>query len=243
MSSHYTKINHINFHIFTYGKNLFDLFYVVFGQDIAIQALAAAIKMARSGLGNPNKPIGSFLFSGPTGVGKTETAKQLAEQMTLELIRFDMSEYQERHSVAKFIGAPPGYVGYEDGNMGSGLLINELEKLIESKRLNADEIRRAANDWDFSEEGRKRQSKRMSAAALKLKNEGNNVIADFICPTPEARKLFPADYIVWVDTIQKGRFEDTNQMFVKPEKFDFHVTSQNAKKWSEKILTDLSKNV
>ena len=126
---------------------------------------------------------------------------------------------------------------------GKTTLANELAKLIETKRLNADEIRRAANDWDFSEEGRTRQSKRMSEVAIKLKNEGNNVIADFICPTPEARKLFPADYIVWVDTIQKGRFEDTNQMFVKPEKFDFHVTSQNAKEWSEKIIIDLSKNV
>jgi len=118
---------------------------------------------------------------------------------------------------------------------GKTTLANELAKLIESKRLNADEIRRVANDWDFSEEGRTRQSKRMSEAALKLKNEGNNVIADFICPTPEARKLFPADYIVWVDTIQKGRFEDTNQMFVKPEKFDFHVTTQDAKLWAPKI--------
>ena len=122
---------------------------------------------------------------------------------------------------------------------GKTTLANELAKLIESKRLNADEIRRAANDWDFSEEGRTRQSKRMSEAALKLKNEGNNVIADFICPTSEARKLFPADYIVWVDTIQKGRFEDTNQMFVKPEKFDFHVTTQDANLWAPKIVEDL----
>ena len=122
---------------------------------------------------------------------------------------------------------------------GKTTLANELAKLIESKRVNADEIRRAANDWDFSEEGRTRQSKRMSEAALKLKNEGNNVIADFICPTPEARKLFPADYIVWVDTIQKGRFEDTNQMFVKPEKFDFHVTTQDANIWAPKIAEDL----
>ena len=122
---------------------------------------------------------------------------------------------------------------------GKTTLANELEKLIESKRLNADEIRRAANDWDFSEEGRIRQSKRMSEVALKLKNEGNNVIADFICPTPEARKLFPADYIVWVDTIQKGRFDDTNQMFVKPEKFDFHVTTQDANLWAPKIAEDL----
>ena len=122
---------------------------------------------------------------------------------------------------------------------GKTTLANELAKLIESKRLNADEIRRAANDWDFSEEGRTRQSKRMSEVALKLKNEGNNVIADFICPTPEARKLFPADYIVWVDTIQKGRFEDTNQMFVKPEKFDFHVTTQDANLWAPKIAEKL----
>ena len=122
---------------------------------------------------------------------------------------------------------------------GKTTLANELAKLIESKRLNADEIRRAANDWDFSEEGRKKQSKRMSDAALKLKNEGNNVIADFICPTLEARKLFPADYIIWVDTIKKGRFEDTNQMFVKPENFDFHVTTQDAKIWAPKIFEDL----
>jgi len=118
---------------------------------------------------------------------------------------------------------------------GKTTLANELAKLIKSKRLNADEIRRAANDWDFSEEGRTRQSKRMSEAAIKLKNEGNNVIADFICPTPEARKLFPADYIVWVDTIKKGRFEDTNQMFVKPEKYDCHVTTQDAKVWAPQI--------
>ena len=124
---------------------------------------------------------------------------------------------------------------------GKTTLANELAKLIESKRLNADEIRRAANDWDFSEEGRTRQAKRMSDAALKLKNEGNNVIADFICPTPAARSLFPADYIVWVDTIQKGRFDDTNLMFVKPEKYDFHVTSQDAQLWAPKIFKDLKK--
>ena len=122
---------------------------------------------------------------------------------------------------------------------GKTTLANELAKLIESKRLNADEIRRAANDWDFSEEGRTRQSKRMSDAALKLKREGNNVIADFICPTPEARSLFPADCTIWVDTIKKGRFDDTNAMFVKPEKFDFHVTTQDANLWAPKIAEDL----
>jgi adenylylsulfate kinase len=122
---------------------------------------------------------------------------------------------------------------------GKTTLANELSKLIECKRLNADEIRKAANDWDFSEEGRKRQAKRMSDAALKIKKEGNNVIADFICPTPAARELFPADYIIWVDTIKEGRFEDTNQMFVKPEKFNFHVTTQDAKLWASKIKEDL----
>ena len=122
---------------------------------------------------------------------------------------------------------------------GKTTLANELAKLIECKRLNADEIRKAANDWDFSEEGRKRQAKRMFDEALKIKKEGNNVIADFICPTPEARNLFPADYIVWVDTIKEGRFEDTNQMFVKPEKFNFHVTTQDAKLWASKIKEDL----
>ena len=127
------------------------------------------------------------------------------------------------------------------GVPGSGktTLANELSKLIECKRLNADEIRKAVNDWDFSEEGRKRQARRMSDAALKIKKEGNNVIADFICPTPAARELFPADYIIWVDTIKEGRFEDTNQMFVKPEKFNFHVTTQDAKLWASKIKEDL----
>ena len=122
---------------------------------------------------------------------------------------------------------------------GKTTLANELSKLIECKRLNADEIRKVANDWDFSEEGRKRQARRMSEAAFKIQKEGKNVIADFICPTPAARELFPADYIIWVDTIKEGRFEDTNQMFVKPEKFNFHVTTQDAKLWASKIKEDL----
>ena len=124
---------------------------------------------------------------------------------------------------------------------GKTTLAEKLALLINAKRLNADEVRKAANDWDFSEEGRKRQARRMADLALKLKSDGNNVIADFICPTPEARKLFPADYIVWVDTIKAGRFDDTNQMFVKPEKYNFHVTTQDAKIWAPKILEDLKK--
>ena len=124
---------------------------------------------------------------------------------------------------------------------GKTTLANELAPALNAKRLNADEVRKAANDWDFSEEGRTRQAKRMADLALKLKAEGNYVIADFICPTPEARKLFPADYVIWVDTIKEGRFEDTNQIFVKPDKFNYHVTSQDAKLWAPKIIEELKK--
>ncbi|CUA96330.1 ATP-dependent Clp protease ATP-binding subunit ClpA [Thiomonas bhubaneswarensis] len=114
-----------------------DLKNVVFGQEAAIDALAAAIKMARSGLGKPDKPIGAFLFSGPTGVGKTEVAKQLAFTLGVELIRFDMSEYMERHTVSRLIGAPPGYVGFDQGGLlteavtkkpHAVLLLDEIEK-------------------------------------------------------------------------------------------------------------------
>ena len=127
------------------------------------------------------------------------------------------------------------------GLPGSGktTLANELGPMLNAKRLNADEVRKEANDWDFSEEGRKRQAKRMAEFAIKLKDKGNYVIADFICPTPEARNLFSADYTIWVDTIKKGRFDDTNAMFVKPKKFDFHVTTQNAKVWAKKIAKEI----
>ncbi|MGL6047064.1 MAG: AAA family ATPase, partial [Vogesella sp.] len=118
-----------------------DLKNVVFGQDKAIEALAAAIKMSRSGLGNPQKPIGSFLFSGPTGVGKTEVAKQLAYFLGVELLRFDMSEYMERHAVSRLIGAPPGYVGFEQG----GLLTEQVTKHPYAVLL-LDEIEKAHPD-------------------------------------------------------------------------------------------------
>ena len=127
------------------------------------------------------------------------------------------------------------------GLPGSGktTLANELAPMLNAKRLNADEVRKEANDWDFSEEGRKRQAKRMGDLAKKLKGNNNYVVADFICPTLEARSLFPADYIIWVDTIKEGRFDDTNKMFVKPEKFDFHVTTQDAKNWVPKIIKEI----
>ena len=114
---------------------------MVFGQEPAIDALAAAIKMARSGLGKPDKPIGSFLFSGPTGVGKTEVAKQLAYILGIELIRFDMSEYMERHAVSRLIGAPPGYVGFDQG----GLLTEAVTKKPHAVLL-FDEIEKAHPD-------------------------------------------------------------------------------------------------
>lgn len=114
-----------------------DLKSVVFGQDAAIDALSGAIKMARSGLGKPDKPIGAFLFSGPTGVGKTEVAKQMAYILGIDLLRFDMSEYMERHAVSRLIGAPPGYVGFDQGGLLTEavtkkphcvLLLDEIEK-------------------------------------------------------------------------------------------------------------------
>ena len=123
------------------------------------------------------------------------------------------------------------------GLPGSGktTLASKLVLLINAKWLNADKVRKEANDWVFSEDGIKRQAKRMSDFADKYKMQGHNVIADFYCPTPKTRELFNADYIVWVDTIKKGRFEDTNKLFVKPIKFDFRVTTQNADLWSQKI--------
>ena len=118
-----------------------DLKLVVFGQDKAIVNLSSAIKMSRSGLGKPDKPIGSFLFSGPTGVGKTEVTRQLAMTLGVELIRFDMSEYMERHTVSRLIGAPPGYVGFDQG----GLLTDSINKHPHAVLL-LDEIEKAHPD-------------------------------------------------------------------------------------------------
>jgi len=128
------------------------------------------------------------------------------------------------------------------GLPGSGktTLASKLVPLLKAKWINNDKVRKEANDWDFSEEGRIRQAKRMAELAEKYKKEGSHVVADFICPTPKARELFNADYIVWVDTIKKGRFDDTNKMFIKPEKFDFKVTSHDAEFWASKIADQLN---
>jgi ATP-dependent Clp protease ATP-binding subunit ClpA len=114
---------------------------VIFGQDAAIDEVASAIKLSRSGLRAPDKPMGSFLFAGPTGVGKTELAKQLARILKVEFLRFDMSEYMEKHAVSRLIGAPPGYVGYEEG----GLLIDAVRKSPHAVLL-LDEIEKAHPD-------------------------------------------------------------------------------------------------
>ena len=127
------------------------------------------------------------------------------------------------------------------GLPGSGktTLASELVPLLKAKWINNDKVRKEANDWDFSAEGRTRQAKRMWSKAKEYKNQGNHVVADFVCPTPAARALFPADFVIWVDTIKQGRFDDTNKMFVKPDKYDFHVTTQDAKNWAPKIYEKL----
>ena len=125
------------------------------------------------------------------------------------------------------------------GLPGSGktTLASKLVPLLKAKWINNDEVRKTANDWDFSEEGRIRQAKRVADIAEKIKKEGKYeyLVADYICPTPQTRKIFNADYIVWINTIKEGRFDDTNKMFVKPEKFDFEVTTQDAELWANKI--------
>ena len=111
---------------------------------------------------------------------------------------------------------------------GKTTLAKALHGIIDSVWINADQVRKNANDWDFSAEGRQRQAKRMKELADKALKENKNVIVDFICPTPQTRNDFNADFVIWMDTIKEGRFEDTNQMFIKPNKYDYRVTEKSA---------------
>ena len=129
------------------------------------------------------------------------------------------------------------------GLPGSGKTTSasELVSLTKAKWLNADDIRKKENDWDFSEEGRKRQARRMFDLSNKYGKSGRVVIADFVCPLPQTRELFDPDYLIWVDTIKEGRFEDTNKIFVPPKKYDFRVDTKDSKKWSKIIFKEIQK--
>ena len=129
------------------------------------------------------------------------------------------------------------------GLPGSGKtsLAKLLAPMFNAVLLNEDEVRKEANDFDLSEVGRSIHTNRMKRLADEAIQNNRNVVADFVCPTEHTREDFNADYIIWMDTIKEGRFEDTNKMFVKPEKFDFHVTSKDASHWTPKILFDIKK--
>ena len=127
------------------------------------------------------------------------------------------------------------------GLPGSGktTLAKHLVPMYNAVWLNADEVRKDADDWDFSEEGRKRQSLRMAKLAKEARDNNRNVVADFVCPTEETRKQFGADYTIWMDTIKEGRFEDTNKMFVPPNDYDFKVPYMDASMWAFLIKQDI----
>ena len=121
---------------------------------------------------------------------------------------------------------------------GKTTLADALAKKIKAKRLNADEVRKEANDWDFSDEGRRRQSRRMRTFADFEKDNGRYVVCDFVCPTKETRENFDADIVIWMDTIKEGRFEDTNKIFISPEQIDFHV-----REWNDHNHSDIAKEI
>lgn len=123
------------------------------------------------------------------------------------------------------------------GLPGSGktTLASKLQSLLNAQWINADKVRSEANDWDFSAAGRIRQAERMREKALHFKNKKHNVIVDFICPTNKTREIFKPDFIVWMDTIKKGRFDDTNKLFEKPDIYDVKVTKKDSELWAKKI--------
>ena len=127
------------------------------------------------------------------------------------------------------------------GLPGSGktTLAEKLVTLLKAEWLNADRVREEYNDWDFSKEGRLRQAKRMADKAQLFKMNNKNVVVDFVCPTPETRKEFNADYVIWLDTIKESRFKDTDKIFIEPKKYDFRVPTKDAEKWSLQIADDI----
>ena len=130
------------------------------------------------------------------------------------------------------------------GLPGSGktTLAERLVPMLNAVWLNADEVRKNADDWEFSPEGRNRQANRMKSMAEEAINNNRNVVADFVCPTEKTREDFSADYTIWMDTITEGRFEDTNKMFVPPKHYDYKVTHMDAEMWAFLIKQDIHKN-
>ena len=126
---------------------------------------------------------------------------------------------------------------------GKTYLAERLAPILNATWLNADEVRKNADDWDFSSEGRIRQSNRMKNLAQKSLDKDKHVIADFVCPTPKTREDFNADITIWLDTIESGRYEDTNKMFIAPEKFDFRITEKKGEIWAMKISNTIEKYV
>lgn len=235
-----------------------DLKATVFGQEPAIDALAAAIKMSRSGLGRPDKPIGSFLFSGPTGVGKTEVAKQLAFIMGIELIRFDMSEYMERHAVSRLIGAPPGYVGFDQG----GLLTEAISKKPHAVLL-LDEIEKAHPDifnillqvMDHGtltdNNGRKADFRNViiimttnaGAADLQRRSIGfsdNRQAGDEMV---EIKRMFTPEFRNRLDSVISFRALDEDIILRVVDKFLIQLEEQLHEKKVEAIFTDALRNM
>ncbi len=230
-----------------------DLRNVVFGQDEAIGALAAAIKMSRSGLGKPDKPIGAFLFSGPTGVGKTEVARQLAFVLGIELVRFDMSEYMERHTVSRLIGAPPGYVGFDQGGLlteaiskkpHAVLLLDEIEKahpdvynvllqVMDNGTLTDNNGRKAdfRNVIVIMTTNAGAEAMQKGAIGFTSKREAGDEMADI-------KRLFAPEFRNRLDAIIHFRPLDETIILRVVDKFLLQLESQLAEKRVEATFTD-----
>ena len=230
-----------------------DLKSVVFGQDKALDVLASAVKMARSGLGRSDKPIGSFLFSGPTGVGKTEAAKQLAYIMGIELLRFDMSEYMERHAVSRLIGAPPGYVGFDQG----GLLTEAVTKKPHCVLL-LDEIEKAhpdifnvllqVMDHGTLTDNNGRKADFRNVIIIMTTNAGaetmNKATIGFTNPREagdemiDIKRLFTPEFRNRLDSIVGFKALDENVILRVVDKFLLQLETQLAEKKVEVTFTD-----